>query len=258
MQTPRSAGRVSISSALFHGGGSLPFPTSPTLTAHNECPREVHSRTRIFGRDCRNDEGSRGFGMNLDRHDRYYNRSREPRQIAREMIAIGATFVLGRHEASSSCSRRTLRYRGIPGVDPLVPMQTSQILQHLYSLDNSSPDLSRYLYHLIQSDGEDPYLLGLQGPELTRLVDFLDTVRALPSAPSNLRNRLHRPSPSSRPPTMSPDCVYTSFRPFAVTTASYHLHTLFLAASPSLAITQLPLEASPMCGKGHTTTKKCV
>ena len=64
-----------------------------------------------------------------------------------------------------------------PGVDPLA-MPTSQILRHLYSLDTSSPDLSRYLYHLIQSDREDPYLLGLQGSELTRLVDFLDMVRA--------------------------------------------------------------------------------
>ena len=56
-------------------------------------------------------------------------------------------------------------------------MATSQILQHLYSFNTSSPDFSRYLYHLIQSDGEDHYLLGLQGSDLIRAVDFLDKVR---------------------------------------------------------------------------------
>jgi len=58
-------------------------------------------------------------------------------------------------------------------------MSTSQVLQHLYSLDISSPTLSRSLYCLIQRDGEDQYLSSLRGPELDRLVDFLDEVRAL-------------------------------------------------------------------------------
>ena len=137
-------------------------------------------------------------------------------------------------------------------------MATAKILQRLYSLNTSSPDFTRYLSHLIQSDKEDPYLLGLQGSELTRLVDFLDTVRALPSAPSNLRNRFHRPSPSSRPLTMSPDCVYTSCKPSAATTASCRLRTLLLVASPKLAIIRSPLEASPMYGKGCTIKPKCV
>ena len=61
-------------------------------------------------------------------------------------------------------------------------MTTAKILQRLYSLDTSSPDFSRYLSHLIQSDGEDHYLLDLKGPRLTRLVDFLDKVRVPPSA----------------------------------------------------------------------------
>ena len=56
-------------------------------------------------------------------------------------------------------------------------MSTSRVLQHLYSLDNSSPDLLRYLYYLIQNDDEERYLSCLQGSELTRLVDFLDSVR---------------------------------------------------------------------------------
>jgi hypothetical protein len=63
-------------------------------------------------------------------------------------------------------------------------MSTSQVLQHLYSLDASSPDLLRYLYYLIQNDDEDQYLSSLQGSELTRLVDFLDGVRSSPSASS--------------------------------------------------------------------------
>ena len=42
-------------------------------------------------------------------------------------------------------------------------MSTSQVLQHLYSLDISSQDLSRYLYWLIQRDEEEQYLVSLQG-----------------------------------------------------------------------------------------------
>jgi len=60
-------------------------------------------------------------------------------------------------------------------------MSTSRILQYLYSLDISSPNLPSYLYCLIQRDEEDEYLSSLQGSELTRLVDFLDEVRTLPS-----------------------------------------------------------------------------
>jgi len=61
-------------------------------------------------------------------------------------------------------------------------MSTSQVLQQLYSLDTSSPNLPRYLYCLIQRDEEEQYLSSLQGPELALLVDFLDQVRAFPSA----------------------------------------------------------------------------
>ena len=72
-------------------------------------------------------------------------------------------------------------------------MATSQILQHLYSLNTSSPDFSRYLYHLIQSDGEDNYLLDFQGSKLIRLVDFLDEVRVLPSASLQLTKQTSGP-----------------------------------------------------------------
>lgn len=61
-------------------------------------------------------------------------------------------------------------------------MPTSQVLQHLYSLDTSSPDFLRYLYCLIHNDEEDQHLTSLRGLELTRLVNFLDDVGAFPSA----------------------------------------------------------------------------
>ena len=66
---------------------------------------------------------------------------------------------------------------GILGADPST-MSASQILQHLYSLDTSSPDISRLIYGLIRHDEEDQYLSTLQGSELARLVDFLDKVRS--------------------------------------------------------------------------------
>ena len=58
-------------------------------------------------------------------------------------------------------------------------MSTSRVLQHLYSLNTSSPDLLRYLYCLIQNDDEEQHLSSLQGPELAQLVDFLDEVCAI-------------------------------------------------------------------------------
>ena len=58
-------------------------------------------------------------------------------------------------------------------------MSTSRVLEQLYLLDASSPDLLRYLYYLVQSDDKEQYLSSLQGPELTRLVEFLDRVRPL-------------------------------------------------------------------------------
>ena len=58
----------------------------------------------------------------------------------------------------------------------------SQFLQCLYSLDTASPGFLRHLYCLIHHDEEEQYLSGLQGSEITQLVDFLDVVRALPPA----------------------------------------------------------------------------
>ena len=61
-------------------------------------------------------------------------------------------------------------------------MSTPSILHRLYSLDTSSPDLSRHLYCLIRHDEWEHYLSNLQGSELARLVDFLDQVRTHPPA----------------------------------------------------------------------------
>ena len=72
-------------------------------------------------------------------------------------------------------------------------MTTSQVLTHLYSLDTSSPEFSRHLHRLIKNDEEEGYLSTLQGPELLKLVDFLDGVRSLPhQSISSLRNGFHR------------------------------------------------------------------
>jgi len=60
-------------------------------------------------------------------------------------------------------------------------MPASQLLQHLYSLGASSPSISRLIYGLIRHDEDENYLSGLQGSELTQLVDFLDEVRTLRS-----------------------------------------------------------------------------
>ena len=69
-------------------------------------------------------------------------------------------------------------------------MSTSQLLQYVYSFNTFSPEFSRCLDLLIQSDDADHYLLGLQGPELTRLVDFLDRVRVIRLAPFQLTKKI--------------------------------------------------------------------
>ena len=68
-------------------------------------------------------------------------------------------------------------------------MTTLQSLQTLYSFSTFSPQFSHCLDRLIQSDDEDNYLLGLQGSELTRLVDFLDKVRVLSSVSFQLTKK---------------------------------------------------------------------
>ena len=69
-------------------------------------------------------------------------------------------------------------------------MSTSQVLQHLYSLDTSSPDLSRCLNDLIQIDDKEQYLSSLQGSELIRLVEILDGVRRFPLVSPQLMKQI--------------------------------------------------------------------
>jgi len=61
-------------------------------------------------------------------------------------------------------------------------MSTPWILHRLYTLDISSLDFLRSLYSLIRHDEKERYLISLQGPELTRLVDFLNKVRTVSSS----------------------------------------------------------------------------
>ena len=68
-------------------------------------------------------------------------------------------------------------------------MSASQLLQHLYSINTSSPDFSRLLYGLIRQDEEEMYLSSLSGPELARLVDFLDDVCSLLSPLRSITKR---------------------------------------------------------------------
>ena len=61
-------------------------------------------------------------------------------------------------------------------------MSTPWILYRLYKLDISSADFLPHLRSLIRYDGREQYLTSFRGPELTRVVDFLDEVRTLPFA----------------------------------------------------------------------------
>lgn len=55
-------------------------------------------------------------------------------------------------------------------------MSVSQILRHLYSLDEASPEFLRALYKFTRLDEDGEYSFNLQQPESARLVDFLDGV----------------------------------------------------------------------------------
>ena len=79
---------------------------------------------------------------------------------------------------------------------------TSRILQHLYSLNTSSPDFLRYLHALIQYDEEERYLTNLKDFELIRLLGFLGGVRAVLSTLASLETYFYRPSMRSRQATI--------------------------------------------------------
>ena len=62
-----------------------------------------------------------------------------------------------------------------------MPSATPWILHRFYTLDTSL-DFLRGLYSLIHHDEKEQYLTSLQGPELARLVDFLDGIRTVSSS----------------------------------------------------------------------------
>ena len=91
-------------------------------------------------------------------------------------------------------------------------MSTPWILHRLYTLDTSSPDFLRNIHSLTRHDEEEQYLTNLRGPELTRLVNFLDEVCTVSLAfqISSILETLHRPSmPSPQPRTLRKN-VYTN------------------------------------------------
>jgi len=137
-------------------------------------------------------------------------------------------------------------------------MSTPWILHRLYTLDTSSLDFSRSLYSLIRHDEKEQYLISLQGPELTRLVDLLDKVRTVsPSFQiSSVHELLYRPSVPSLQPKMSHESVYTSCKQSAVTTRPYHPRTSHLVKSPEWVMAQSLLVAPPMYGKVLMTPKE--
>ena len=92
-------------------------------------------------------------------------------------------------EAAAKFSRVRRPSRRLRTVVGSTMGKTSVILRHLYSLKTSSLDVTRYLHLLIQFDGEEKYLTNLKEPELTRLLDFLDKVRAASSTFRRLRDR---------------------------------------------------------------------
>ena len=97
-------------------------------------------------------------------------------------------------------------------------MTISQLLQELYSLDPSSPQIPRLLDDLIRRDEEEQYLSSLRGSELVRLVDFLDDVRTPPPPALQSLNRLCRPSVPFPPQTRFTDNVCANYKPSVVTT----------------------------------------
>ena len=88
---------------------------------------------------------------------------------------------LFRHSSPSCELEARIQVPQFPWTTVTPKMSTLWTLRCLYSLDISSPDFLRRLYSLFHHDEREQYLANLQGSELTRLVDFLDQVRALPS-----------------------------------------------------------------------------
>ena len=135
-------------------------------------------------------------------------------------------------------------------------MSATWNLHCLYSLGPSSPDFLRRLYSLIRYDEEERYLSSLQGPELTRLLDFLDRVSTLLPSFRLATIQLCRLSMPYPPTTMVPNSVCINYKPSAVTTRLYHPHTSHPVGSTESVITQSFLGISPMYGKAYIVTRE--
>ena len=135
-------------------------------------------------------------------------------------------------------------------------MSTPSILRRLYSLDTSSPDLSRHLYCLIRHDEWERYLSNLQGPKLARLVDFLDQVRTHPPALYQRRNRLSRPSmPFPQTPIFLGD-VSGNYKKSVATARPFHRHMSYQMESSERITVRSLLVPSPMYGKGPISLRR--
>lgn len=142
--------------------------------------------------------------------------------------------------------------------DP-VAMSTPWNLFCLYSLKPSSPGFLRRLHSLIRYDEDERYLSTIQGPELTRLLDFLDQVRAPPFGLCQVVNQpFCRPSVPFLPMTIFPCDVYANCKPSAVTMRPYHSHTSRLVKSSGWVTIQSTVVALPMYGKAFILARECL
>ena len=91
----------------------------------------------------------------------------------------------------------------------------SEILHQLYALEPSSPDFLRVLYAWLKTDEDEQYSRGLEGGELSRLVEFLDSVCPLSPTPSLPQTRFSRPWASFQPLMTSTGNVCASYEPSA-------------------------------------------
>ena len=129
-------------------------------------------------------------------------------------------------------------------------------LHCLYSLDPSSPGFLRRLYSLFRYDDDERYLSGLQGSELTRLLDFLDRVRTLSRPSVQGRNEFCRLSEPYLPTTIFLHNACANYKPSALTTPPYHPRTSHPVRSPEWVATQSPLVLSPTYGKAPTVIRE--
>ena len=108
----------------------------------------------------------------------------------------------------------------------------------------------------MRSDEEELYVPSLQRPELTRLVDFLDRVRALPLASLRLTKRTLRSPMSPRLLKTPLRDVYANYKPSSAIARSCRLRTSSLVISLESVVIPLPSVVFPTCGRARTMTSR--